>query len=82
MHPLPGSAQGKGDKERNGYELNGQRFEAIGVTVPDPVSEFFNWSEVNVQRQQDKAFLLSQNAGEVASFLNRTVRLDAIDTHI
>lgn len=72
----------KGDKERNGYDLNGARFEAIGVTVPDPVSTFFNWSEVNVQRQQDKAFLLSQNAGEVASFLNRTVRLDAIDTHI
>jgi DNA repair protein SbcC/Rad50 len=74
--------KGKGDKERNGYDLNGQRFEAIGVTVPDPVTQFFNWSPVNVQRQQDKAFLLSESAGEVASFLNRTVRLDAIDTHI
>lgn len=74
--------KGKGDKERNGYDLNGQRFEAIGVTVPDPVAQFFNWSPVNVQRQQDKAFLLSESAGEVASFLNRTVRLDAIDTHI
>lgn len=74
--------KGKGDKERNGYDLNGQRFEAIGVTVPDPVTAFFNWSPVNVQRQQDKAFLLSESAGEVASFLNRTVRLDAIDTHI
>lgn len=74
--------KGKGDKERNGYDLDGQRFEAIGVSVPDPVSAFFNWSEVNVQRQQDPAFLLSKGAGEVASFLNRTVRLDAIDTHI
>lgn len=74
--------KGRGDKERNGYDLNGQRFEAIGVTVPDPVTAFFNWSPVNVQRQQDKAFLLSESAGEVASFLNRTVRLDSIDTHI
>jgi len=74
--------KGKGDKERNGYELNGQRFEAIGVTVPDDVSTFFNWSEVNVQKQQDQAFLLSKGAGEVATFLNRTVRLDAIDTHV
>ena len=72
----------KGDKERNGYDLNGQRFEAIGVSVPEQVSEFFNWSEVNVQKQQDQAFLLSKGAGEVATFLNKTVRLDSIDTHI
>ena len=72
----------KGDKERNGYDLNGARFEAIGVSVPEQVSEFFNWSEVNVQKQQDQAFLLSKGAGEVATFLNKTVRLDSIDTHI
>jgi len=72
----------KGDKERNGYDLNGARFEAIGVSVPEQVSEFFNWSEVNIQKQQDPAFLLSKGAGEVATFLNKTVRLDSIDTHI
>lgn len=72
----------KGDKERNGYDLNGARFEAIGVSVPEQVSEFFDWSEVNVQKQQDQAFLLSKGAGEVATFLNKTVRLDSIDIHI
>lgn len=72
----------KGDKERNGYDLHGARFEGIGVSVPEQVSEFFNWSEVNVQKQQDPAFLLSKGAGEVATFLNKTVRLDSIDTHI
>ena len=76
------AAKGKNDKETNGYLLNGERFEAIGVGVPDAVSQFFNWSDVNVQKQHDQAFLLSKGAGEVASFLNRTVRLDTIDAHI
>ncbi len=76
------AAKGKNDKESNGYLLNGERFEAIGVGVPDAVSTFFNWSDVNVQKQHDQAFLISKGAGEVASFLNRTVRLDTIDAHI
>lgn len=76
------AAKGKNDKESNGYILNGERFEAIGVGVPDAVSQLFNWSDVNVQKQHDQAFLISKGAGEVASFLNRTVRLDTIDAHI
>lgn len=76
------AARSKNDKESNGYLLNGERFEAIGVGVPDAVSQWFNWSDVNVQKQHDQAFLISKGAGEVASFLNRTVRLDTIDAHI
>jgi DNA repair ATPase RecN len=76
------SAKDKSGKEVNGYELNGERFEAIGVGVPDAVSKWFNWSDVNVQKQHDQAFLISKGSGEVASFLNRTVKLDDIDAHI
>lgn len=76
------AAKGKNDKEANGYELNGERFTAIGVGVPDAVSQWFNWSEVNVQKQHDQAFLISKGAGEVSAFLNRTVKLDDIDAHI
>lgn len=76
------AAKGKNDKEANGYELNGERFTAIGVGVPDPVVQWFNWSEVNVQKQHDQAFLISKGAGEVSAFLNRTVKLDDIDAHI
>lgn len=72
----------KNGKEINGYDLNGERFEAIGVGVPEAVSKWFNWSEVNVQKQHDQAFLISKGSGEVASFLNKTVRLDDIDAHI
>ena len=76
------AARSKNDKESNGYLLNGEWFEAIGIGVPDAVSQWFNWSDVNVQKQHDQAFLISKGAGEVASFLNRTVRLDTIDAHI
>ena len=76
------AAKDKSGKEINGYELNGERFEAIGVGVPDAVSKWFNWSDVNVQKQHDQAFLISKGSGEVASFLNRTVKLDDIDAHI
>lgn len=76
------AAKSKNDKEANGYELNGERFTAIGVGVPDAVSQWFNWSEVNVQKQHDQAFLISKGAGEVSAFLNRTVKLDDIDAHI
>lgn len=76
------AAKGKNDKEVNGYELNGERYTAIGVGVPDAVSQWFNWSEVNVQKQHDQAFLISKGAGEVSAFLNRTVKLDDIDAHI
>lgn len=76
------AARDKSGKEVNGYELNGERFEAIGVGVPDAVSKWFNWSDVNVQKQHDQAFLISKGSGEVASFLNRTVKLDDIDAHI
>lgn len=76
------SAKTKNDKETNGYDLNGSRYLAIGVGVPDPVTQWFNWTEINIQKQFDPAFLVSKGAGEVASFLNKTVRLDDIDTHI
>ena len=76
------AAKSKNDKEANGYELNGERYTAIGVGVPDAVSQWFNWSEVNVQKQHDQAFLISKGAGEVSAFLNRTVKLDDIDAHI
>lgn len=76
------AARSKNDKEANGYELNGERYTAIGVGVPDAVSQWFNWSEVNVQKQHDQAFLISKGAGEVSAFLNRTVKLDDIDAHI
>jgi len=63
----------------NGYEVNGNVLEAIGQDVPKEVSDLFNLDEVNIQKQMDAPFLLSESAGEVARFFNQTIRLDLID---
>jgi DNA repair exonuclease SbcCD ATPase subunit len=54
-------------------------FEAIRTDVPEQVSDFFNLSEVNIQKQMDSPFLLSESSGEVARFFNRIIKLDEID---
>lgn len=66
-------------KDVNGYSVNGVSLEAVGVSVPDEVGSILNLGDVNVQRQMDAPFLLGSSPGEVARFLNSTVKLDAID---
>jgi exonuclease SbcC len=66
-------------KDFNGYIVNGKNLEAIGQDVPDEVSKLFNLDSVNIQKQMDAPFLLSESAGEVARFFNSTIRLDLID---
>jgi exonuclease SbcC len=64
----------------NGYIVNASELEAIGQSVPDEVTNLFNLDSVNIQRQTDAPFLLSESAGEVARFFNSTIRLDQIDS--
>jgi DNA repair protein SbcC/Rad50 len=64
----------------NGYIVNENELEAIGQSVPDEVTNLFNLDSVNIQRQTDAPFLLSESAGEVARFFNSTIRLDQIDS--
>lgn len=63
----------------NGYKINDQTLEAIKTDVPTDVREFFNISEVNLQKQMDAPFLLSESPGEIARFFNRIIKLDEID---
>jgi len=46
---------------------------------PQKVLDLLNLSEVNFQQQLDPAFLISNNSGEVARYLNRVAHLDIID---
>ena len=75
----------KGDRE-NSYMLykNGDPgesiFTAFGSTVPEPIQQFFNMEEVNLQQQLDSPFLLSQTPGQVAQYFNRVAGIDIIDT--
>lgn len=72
--------------ELNGYEIIDRMeddpkivLEAIGMDVPEQVEKILNIGEVNIQRQMDSPFLLSESASEVARFLNKEIRLDLID---
>lgn len=67
-------------EEFNGYVINEKEYlEAIGQDVPDEVNKLFNLDSVNIQKQMDAPFLLSESAGEVARFFNQIIRLDLID---
>lgn len=69
----------KREKDFNGYEIGDWKLEAVRTEVPEEVSKIFNMESVNIQRQMDPPFLLSESAGEVAKFFNAIIRLDIID---
>lgn len=67
----------KGGK-RNGYDVNGERFDAIRTSVPPAVTNLLNLEAVNWQRQLDPPFLLSESGGARARFFNQLIRLEEI----
>lgn len=50
--------------------------------VPDEVKQTINLSDVNVDKQFDSHFLLSQKGSEIAKDLNKMVNLEIIDTSL
>ena len=64
---------------KNGYLLGDDKFDAIGQKVPEEITAALNLSDINVQYQFDRPFLLADSPLEVARFFNRTIRLDQID---
>jgi exonuclease SbcC len=54
-------------------------FKAFGQKIPNEISDLFNISNINVQKQMDAPFLLSLTPGEVGRILNQAVKLDIID---
>jgi|GEM_PF-1939179 len=68
------------EKTSNQYKLEGvESFGAMRGDIPEQVAEFLNMSDVNIQHQHDRPFLLFETSGEVARVLNRVVKLDVID---
>lgn len=70
------------NKTENKYIINGNSLEAVGTDLPTSISQAINFSEVNFQHQMDPLFLVSATGGEVAKLLNKTVKLDLIDTFL
>lgn len=66
----------------NNYHVDGNAIEGSGSSVPDLVTETLMLQDINVQRQHDSPFLLSETAGEVGRKLNSFVDLGVIDRSI
>ena len=69
-------------KKRNGYDVNGSKLDAIRTGVPEEVSSFFGLESVNIQRQLEPPFLLSESGGARARFFNQLIRLEEIDRYL
>ncbi len=71
------------NKTKNEYRINDQEFKALGKSgVPDEVSNILQLDDLNFQNQMDAPFLLSNNGGEVARYLNDIVNLNVIDVSL
>lgn len=57
-------------------------FRAFGNDVPEEIIRIINLSDINLQQQLDKPFLISESPGEVAQHFNRMAKLEKIDTGI
>lgn len=62
------------------YQFDGETFSAVGRgPVPDKIAGFLNTSEINIQSQHDRHFLLGVSAGECGRIINRCAGLEIID---
>lgn len=69
----------RASKKINKYMVNDESYNALGTSVPIEVSNALGLSEINIQTQFEKFFLLQNTPGEVARKLNEVIGLDIID---
>ena len=63
----------------NIYTLNDAEFKAFGTTVPQPIQDTLNISDINFQFQLDDPFMFGETPGNIARKLNEVVDLAVID---
>ena len=63
----------------NIYALNDSEFKAFGTTVPEPIKNTLNVSDINFQFQLDDPFMFGETPGNIARKLNEVVDLAIID---
>lgn len=74
--------RGKGP-DLNGYDINDSISEALGKGgLPQDVVTFFNTTDVNIQEQMDRPFLIGSTPPEIAKFLNNIVDMSEIDLYL
>jgi len=69
-------------KKDNLYIFDGKEYKAFGQGVPEDIKEYLNISNLNINFQLDRPFLLGDTPAEVARHYNNLVNLDIIDRSI
>jgi len=69
----------RSDKE-NYYILNGEKFKAFGTEPPIKILQAHNMTDLNLNKQLDSHFLLSQSSSSISQKLNKIANLELIDT--
>lgn len=66
--------------KNNLYIINEQEYKAFGQEVPEDIKQVINFNDINIQKQLDSPFLLSETSGEIAKFFNKVFNLEKIDS--
>ena len=61
------------------YIVPGDDFSHVGTTVPPKVTALLNMSDINIQKQLDPYFLLTDSPGQVAKVFNELMGLSVLD---
>ena len=71
------------DEKEHYYKINDENeFTALKQNIPEQVQNITNFTEMNLQSQFDKFFLLQDTSGEVARKLNNIINLSIMDEAI
>jgi DNA repair exonuclease SbcCD ATPase subunit len=72
--------------KENGYKVVGDSidstYDKVKGDVPEGIARAFNMDDINVQKQMDAPFLLSESPAEVGRVLNRAAGIDDIDARM
>lgn len=74
-----GTVVRKRGKAVNSYWLDAERYDAVGVSVPEAIRQALDLTDLNFQGQFDRHFLISESPGEVGRVLNSVVGLERVD---
>lgn len=68
-------------KTKNQYLLSEYKdpFEGFKQSVPEPIKQALNLSDINFQFQMDTPFLISKSAPDVTRYINELCHLESID---
>src|SRR3972149_8396077 len=66
----------------NQYKISNAILDTVGSNCPDEIASVLNFSELNIQSQFEKHFLITESAGEVGRTINGFLKLDDIDALI